>query len=141
MKFSTRFLHHHIEALERAYGMVDTSGREDESFVGHYGWSCIREFDLILEQSGKLLRKLLAEYLSSNRKADRLKFRDLFRHAAHHDLMDTAAVERWLGYRASCDDTEEELVREFFRTNMKLLPTFIEDAKALADMIDRAKDG
>ncbi len=141
MKINTRFLHHHIEALERAYGMVDTSGEEDESFVGHYRWSCIREFDLILEQSGKLLRKLLAAYFSSNLKADRLKFRDLFRHAAHHDLMDTAAVERWLGYRASCDDTEEEFVRKFANTTVKMLPTFIDDAKALADMIDRANDG
>ncbi len=55
----------------------------------------------MLEQSGKLLRKRLAPYFASNRQADRLVFKDLFRHAAKHGLIDADAVERWLRYRTT----------------------------------------
>ena len=37
-------------------------------------------------------------WFASNRQADRLQFKDLFRHAARHDLIPTGAVERWLRY-------------------------------------------
>ena len=35
----------------------------------------------MLEQSGKLLHKRLAAYFASNRQADRLTFKELFRQA------------------------------------------------------------
>ena len=37
-----------------------------------YRAACVKEFELILEQSGKLLRKRLAAFFASNRQADRL---------------------------------------------------------------------
>ena len=46
-----------------------------------YRAACVKEFELILEQSGKLLRKHLAAFFASNQQADRLAFKDLFRHA------------------------------------------------------------
>ena len=51
------------------------------------------------QESGKLLRKRLAPWFASNRQADRLHFKDLFRHAARHGLIPPGAVERWLRYR------------------------------------------
>ena len=50
-----------------------------------YRAASVKEFELVLEQSGKLLRKRLAAWFASNRQADRLPFKDLFRHAARHD--------------------------------------------------------
>ncbi len=95
----------------------------------------------MLEQSGKLLRKCLAAYFASNRQADRLNFKDLFRHAAHHDLIDIEKVERWLHYRDIRNDTARDYGEKFADTTLKLLPAFIADAKALADMIEQTNDG
>ena len=106
-----------------------------------YRAACVKEFELVLEQSGKLLRKRLAAFFASNRQADRLKFKDLFRHAAHHDLLACDAVERWLSYRNSRNDTAHDYGEDFAETTLRLLPMFIEDAKALVEMLEAGSDG
>ena len=98
-------------------------------------------FELVLEQSGKLLRKRLAAFFASNRQADRLVFKDLFRHAAKHGLMDADTAERWLQYRDNRNDTAHDYGEDFAVATLKLLPAFLSDAKALADIIETADDG
>jgi len=105
-----------------------------------YRAACVKEFELVLEQSGKLLRKRLAAYFASNRQADRINFKGLFRHAARHDLLDADAVERWLLYRDNRNDTAHDYGEDFAEDTLKLLPSFIADAKALADMIEQVSD-
>ncbi len=105
-----------------------------------YRAACVKEFELVLEQSGKLLRKRIAAWFASNRQADRLHFKDLFRHAARHDLIDCEAAERWLGYRDNRNSTAHDYGEDFAESTLKLLPAFIDDARALADMIERADD-
>ena len=83
----------------------------------------------------------LAAYFASNRQADRLTFKDLFRHAARHDLIDTDAVERWLRYRDNRNDTAHDYGEDFAETTLKLLPAFVGDAKALANIIEQSDDG
>ena len=102
---------------------------------------CVKEFELVLEQSGKLLRKRLAAYFASNRQADRLNFKDLFRHAAKHCLMDCDAVERWLQYRDNRNETAHDYGENFAEATLKLLPAFVEDAKALASLVEQVADG
>ena len=106
-----------------------------------YRAACVKEFELILEQSGKLLRKRLAAFFASNRQADRLAFKDLFRHAARHGLLEPEAVERWLRYRDHRNDTAHNYGEDFAEATLKLLPAFVADAKALAAMIEAADDG
>ena len=101
----------------------------------------MKEFELVLEQSGKLLRKRLAAFFASNQQADRLAFKDLFRHAARHGLMEPEAVECWLRYRDHRNDTAHNYGEDFAEVTLKLLPAFVADAKALAVMIEAADDG
>ena len=100
--------------------------------------ACVKEFELVLEQSGKLLRKRLAHYLASHRQADRLAFKDLFRHAARHGLITTDACERWLEYRDGRNETAHDYGEVFAEATLELLPAFISDAGGLADMIEEA---
>ena len=44
----------------------------DDFLYGRVRAACVKHFELVLEQSGKLLRKRLADYFASNRQADRL---------------------------------------------------------------------
>ena len=103
--------------------------------------ACVKEFELVLEQSGKLLKKRLAPFFVSNRQADSLAFKGLFRHGAKHGLIDPEAVERWLQYRDNRNDTAHDHGEEFAEATLRLLPAFIADAKALADVIEAAGDG
>lgn len=94
----------------------------------------------MLEQCGSLLKKRLRPYFASNRQADRLTFKDAFRHAAKHDLISVDACERWFTYRDNRNDTAHNYGEEFAETTLKLLPDFIPDARALERVIVEGPD-
>ena len=141
MSIDTAFLRRCIASLERVVLEIETQEDREDTLYDIYRAACVKEFELVLEQSGKLLRKRLAAYFASNRHADRLNFKDLFRHAARHDLIELAAAERWLHYRDNRNETAHDYGEDFAEATLKLLPTFVDDAKALADMIERSDDG
>ena len=141
MRIDTIFLRRCIQALEFALAEAGKRQEANEFLYDIYRAACVKEFELVLEQSGKLLRKRLAAFFASNRQADRLVFKDLFRHAAKHGLIAPDAVERWLQYRDNRNDTAHNYGEDFAETTLKLLPAFLADANALADMIEAADDG
>lgn len=141
MSIDTTFLRRCIGALERALQGIEEHRGTDDFLYDVFRAACVKEFELVLEQSGKLLRKRLAAFFASNRQADRLAFKDLFRHAAKHGLIDCAAVERWFTYRGNRNDTAHDYGEEFAEATLKLVPAFIEDAKELADIIETKGDG
>ena len=143
VSIDTTFLRRCISSLEVALACVERQEHQDRDDFMYdiYRAACVKEFELVLEQSGKLLRKRLAAWFASNRQADRLHFKDLFRHAARHDLIAVDAAERWLRYRDNRNTTAHDYGEDFAEATLGLLPTFIEDAKALADAIEHAGDG
>ena len=136
----TSFLRRCIRALEVAFKEVESYG-ESDILYDLYRAACVKEFELVLEQSGTLLRKRLAAFFASNRRADELVFKDLFRHAAKHQLIDVETAERWFSYRDRRNDSAHKHGEHFAEATLELLPTFITDAKALADTIEAANDG
>ena len=141
VSIDTTFLRRCIASLERAVQEIERLDDREDVLYEIYRAACVKEFELVLEQSGKLLRKRLATFFASNRPADRLNFKDLFRHAARHDLIDTAAVERWLRYRDNRNDTAHDYGEDFAETTLKLLPPFVEDSRVLANLIEASDDG
>ena len=140
MTIDTTFLRRCISSLERAVEGIEQHDTDDDVMYDIYRAACVKEFELVLGQSGKLLRKRLDAWFASNRQADRLHFKYLFRHAACHDLIDCETAERWLGYRDNRNSTAHDFGEDFAESTLKLLPAFIGDALALADMIERAND-
>ncbi|MCY4673598.1 MAG: nucleotidyltransferase substrate binding protein [Bacteroidetes bacterium] len=140
MNIDTTFLRRCIASLERAMEEIKRHEGGDNIMYDIYRAACVKEFELVLEQSGKLLRKLLAAWFASNKQADRLHFKDIFRHAARHDLIASDATERWLRYRDNRNLTAHDYGEDFAEHTLKLLPAFIADAKSLADMLDRTND-
>ena len=128
-----------LRTLEHALAELKRSDPDDIAY-DIYRAACVKEFELVLEQSGKLLRKRLAAYFASNRQADRLAFKDIFRHAAKHGLIGSEACERWLEYRDNRNETAHDYGEAFADATLTLLPDFIADAYHLADMIEE-KDG
>jgi len=82
----------------------------------------VKSFELSLETTGKLLRKALKLYSGSPRKVDKLVFKDLFRHASKHGLLDEATVERWFAYRrANRNTTAHDYGADFVNETLKTL--------------------
>lgn len=102
--------------------------------------AAIKSFELSLETAGKLLRKALKLYGGSPREVDGLVFNQVLRHAGKHGLLDLPAVERWLAYRANRNTTAHDYGEGFANETLKLLPAFLQDARALADTLQRFFD-
>ncbi len=106
-----------------------------------YRAACVKEFELVLEQSGRLLKRRLRPYFASNRQADQLTFNDIFRYAAKHCLISGDSCERWLEYRAVRNETTHEYGEHFAERTLVLLPQFIADAEELVNAIEDGRDG
>ena len=96
-----------IRTLEQAFDQLRRHDPDDILYDIYriYRAACVKEFELVLEQSGKLLKKRLRPWVASNRQADRLTTKDVFRHAAKPSLVPADACERGLEYRDNRNDT------------------------------------
>ncbi|GHT28972.1 nucleotidyltransferase [Planctomycetales bacterium] len=131
----TAFYQRCIETLETAlaaYNEMPSTKIEYEV----YRSACVKEFELIMEQSGKLLRKVLNPYLHSAAAVNRLPFKDLFRQAALRGLITEGECERWLTYRDNRNTTAHDNGVDFAVQTMELLPQFIIDAEHLKEIFD-----
>lgn len=102
-----------------------------------YRSACIKEFEIILEQSGKLLRKTLKPYFHSSKAADQLVFKEVFRHGVLRNVITADACERWMQYRDNRNNTAHDYGESFAEETLVLLQQFIADATALATAINK----
>ncbi|OHB32439.1 MAG: nucleotidyltransferase [Desulfuromonadaceae bacterium GWC2_58_13] len=119
-----------IETLESSLTLLNGAAPESIEFE-IFRNAVVKGFELTLETAGKLLRKALKAYTGKPRDVDRLTFKDLLRHAAKHDLLTVAAVERWFNYRDNRNSTAHDYGIGFAEETLALLPGFIADARVL----------
>lgn len=136
MIIDTAYLERCINTLDKAQTLLKQADPENIDY-DMYRSACIKEFEIILEQSGKLLRKALKPYFHSSKAADQLIFKDIFRHAVLHNIITDAACERWLQYWDNRNSTAHDYGIHFAEETIILLPQFIADATALAAAIQK----
>ncbi len=132
----TSFLERCIQTLDKAFHLlqkVDTESLEYDL----YRSATIKEFEIILEQSGGLLRKRLKPFFHSSKAVARLNFKDVFRHAGHHDLLPVEEVERWMIYRDNRNVTAHDYGLGLAEETLPLMPQFIVDAQSLVQAINK----
>ena len=126
--------------LEQALLAIEAQDNREDVRFDLYRNAAIKSFELSLETAGKLLRKALKAYGGAPREVDKLVFNDVLRHAGKHGLMDVPAVERWLSYRANRNNTAHDYGEGFANDTLKLLPTYLNDVRALAPAIQKVFD-
>ena len=131
MTIDTAFVGRCIRTLEAALSALQDVDR-DEIAYDVYRAACVKEFEIVLEQSGRLVRKWLRPYFADARQVDRLHFKDVFRHAAKHGLVSVERSERWLTYRDHRNYTAHEYGEVLADEAIQLLSEFVDDAKHLA---------
>ena len=129
-----------IDVLESAFEGLRQHSPDDITY-DIYRAACVKEFELVLEQSGKLLRMRLRDCFSSNFEADRLVFKDVFRHAARRGLLSVESCERWFEYRDNRNNTAHDYGEGLAETTLRLLPSFVDDAGDLASIVAIANQG
>lgn len=123
-----------LDDLEAALAGLEDH-RPDEVAYRIYRAAAIKQFELILEIAGKLLRRRVRDWLASDVAAHRLTFKDVFRTAAQFTLLDVDACERWLEYRDRRNQTAHDYGEAYPEAMLPLLPAFHDDARALVRVL------
>lgn len=125
-----------IATLNRAFDGLNQQP-QDSDMYDIYRAACVKEFEIILEQTGKLLKKCLKPYFASSKQVDQLLFKDIFRQAAKHGLISLDEAERWLIYRDNRNDTAHDYGEGFANETLRLLPQFIQDARRISEVFQQ----
>ncbi len=128
-----------VDALSLAYESVQST-QSSEVLYELYRSACVKEFEIIQEQSGVLLRKYLSRFFAVESKAKHLTYKDVFRYASKYGILDEDACERWLVYRDRRNETVHEYGFEFAEGLLEWLPQFIIDAKELLKYLSDKTD-
>ena len=135
MSINTEYLARCITTLEKAYELIKTV-QEGSVDYEMYRNSLVKGFEMTLEQSGKLLRKRLLPYFASKKAVDALTFKDLFRHAYKHSLLNEDEILRWMKYRDNRNNTAHDYGRAFAEETLTLVEDFLKDVKNLRTVIE-----
>lgn len=133
-QINIEYLSRCIQVLEKSYAQMQKQSSKDIEY-DIYRSACVKEFELILEQCGKLLKKKLRDFFHSNKAVDELTFKDIFRHSAKHGLMSMESCEQWLNYRDNRNNTAHDYGEGFAEQTLKLLPDFIASAKEIVHIL------
>jgi len=129
------FLEKCINSLDKAYEMYQLAPVNSiEKDI--YRSACIKEFEIILEQTANTIKKILKNFVVSTIEIERLYFKDVFRKAAQFDLLTLAEVERWLEYRDLRNQTAHEYGSGFAQGVLEITEQFIADSKKIIFLID-----
>jgi hypothetical protein len=136
MEIDTTYVEPCIATLAKVHALLKGSDPEN---IDHdmYRSACIKEFEIILEQSWKLLRKALKPYFHSSKAVDRLVFKDVFRNAVLRNIITAGVCKRRLQYRNNRNNTAHDYGVNFAEETLVLLPQFIVDASDLAAAIQQ----
>lgn len=134
-EISTEYLSRCLETLKKSYEMIK-SVPENSIEYEMYRNSLLKGFEMTLEQSGKLLKKKLMPYFATKKSVDTLSFKDIFRNAHKHLLLDENAVNRWFKYRDNRNNTAHDYGKAFAEQTLSLIEDFIKDTEELKKVID-----
>lgn len=100
----------------------------DEIDYDMYRSASVKEYEIILEQCGKLLRKALKPYFHSSKSVDQLYYKDVFKQAVLRSIISPELCERFFEYRDNRNNTAHDYGVNFAEETLVLLPNFIIDA-------------
>ena len=136
MRISTSYLERIHSTLERALSHLEESDPESIEY-DIYRHAIIKEFELLLEQCGKILRKALKAYGGNPKDIDRLFYKDVFRQCAKHGLVEVELVKRWFAYRDNRNNTAHDYGEHFVQETLSLLPQFMQDASNIIQTVNK----
>jgi uncharacterized protein YutE (UPF0331/DUF86 family) len=130
MKLNTDHLQRCIHTLESSLDLL-TQAEPDSIEYEVFRNAVVKGFELVLEISGKLLRKAVKAYGGSPKAVDDLFYKDLLRAAGKHGLLGAEEIERWFAYRDNRNTTAHDYGAGFAEQTLLLMPSFLADARRI----------
>ena len=134
LKYDFSHLERCVNALSKAFQLLQKSNPEEIDY-DIYRSACVKEFEIIIEQCGKMLRKFLKPYLHSSKAVDQLYFKEVFKQSVLRGIITPELGERFLEYRDNRNNTAHDYGVNFSQETLVLLPQFICDASELLETL------
>ncbi len=132
----TTYLKHCLLVLEAAYIKLKNCNPQEIEY-DIYRLAVVKEFEIVLEQAGKLLKKCMKPYFHSPKAVNQLTFKDIFREAGKFGILEIDELQRWLDYRDSRNETSHEYGESLANQTLELIEQFLIDSKNLVDKLER----
>ncbi|MFI3300155.1 MAG: nucleotidyltransferase substrate binding protein [Candidatus Gastranaerophilales bacterium] len=132
---NSEYLKKCLDTLKLSYEEL----KKTETGTVHYEMfhnSLVKGFEMTIEQSAKLLKKRLSPYFATKKAIDILTFKDLFREAHKHSLIEELTVKRWFEYRDNRNNTAHDYGQTFEEQTLILIDDFIVDVENLLKVIE-----
>ena len=123
-QINTEYLDKCLKTLQKSYEMINQAKTNTVEYE-MYRNSLVKSFEMTIEQCGKLLKKRILPFFASKREVDKLTFKEVFRHAFKHSLIDELAVIRWMKYKDNRNNTAHDYGQEFADETLSLIENFI----------------
>ncbi|OYU85258.1 MAG: nucleotidyltransferase [Flavobacterium sp. BFFFF2] len=130
----TAFLERCIQTLQKAYMLLQNTDPQNIDY-DMYRSACVKEFEIILEQCVKLLRKVLKPYFHSSKSVDQLFYKEVFKQCVLRSIISVELYERFLEYRDNRNSTAHDYGVHFAQETLLLLPQFIKDSTLIVASI------
>lgn len=128
-----------IRTLDNSLKLLEQNDPETEVYEV-YRNAVIKGFELTLETSGKLLRKVLRDYAAAPGALSRMVFKDVLRLAARHDILAPDEVRRWFSYREARNETAHDYGEGLAENVVSLVKDFLRDVEALVDTLQHIQE-
>lgn len=128
-----------INTLEKAM-MLLVNHAPDTLEYNIYRSACLKEFEIVLEQSNKLLKRRLKEMAANPALIEKLTFKDVLRLAVKSQIITHEACNRWFLYRDNRNSIAHDYGEGFANETLLLFPMFIDDARDLVQKIQSEGD-
>ena len=135
----TQYIETCILKLEQAFEFLEKCQKQDTEY-DIYRLAVVKQFELILELVGQLLKKYIRPFFHTNKSVDTLIFKDIFRHAGKYGLLEIDEVQRWIAYRDNRNETTHNYGVKLANDTLPLVRNFIDDAKKIVTLIQKEND-
>ncbi len=133
-KYSTEGLRNTIESLKHCYQRVAElreTGIQNEDYIA-FRSACLDRFQLILNQSGNLMKDILTSHGLSKKLVANMKYPELFDEAERLGLLSQVFVYEWMQYRKARNVDSHEYGEETSGKIIELCPAMTKHAEELA---------
>ena len=123
---------------------LDTIGKQKEADADLYDIcraACVKEFELVFGTERQTAAKTYCGILFQQPAGRSSGFQRSIPVCRQARADRTGSSQRWLYYRDNRTDTAYNYGEDFAEATLRLLPAFVADAKALADMIEEVNGG
>jgi len=138
-----------LDSLNTTYlkKCIDTLSLAHEKFLASnddtiekqlYRSACVKEFEIIIELSVKLMRKKLNEFIYDNETISRLNYKNVLRQASSYGIISIEHAEKWMTYRDLRNSTSHEYGENFAEDILPQIPQFIKIANNINDGIQNS---